>query len=74
MTQETLIEQRLAAIERTLEEIKQRLDIVQRKPNWTDRVQGIISDREAFEEALEYGRQFRQSDRPADDDGGEEVA
>ena len=38
--------------------------------NWLDKVIGYISDMEAFEEALKYGREFRSSDRPADEDDG----
>ncbi len=35
--------------------------------NWLDRLIGSISDDSAFLEALEYGRAFRQSDKPIDD-------
>jgi hypothetical protein len=34
--------------------------------NWLDRLIGSISDNSAFLEALEYGRTFRQSDKPID--------
>jgi hypothetical protein len=29
--------------------------------NWLDNLSGLISDQEAFEKALEYGRVFRQN-------------
>jgi hypothetical protein len=32
------------------------------------KIAGSISDAEGFEEVLKYGREFRSSDRPADED------
>ena len=37
------------------------------QPNWLYKLIGSISDDSAFLEALEYGRTFRQSDKPIDD-------
>jgi uncharacterized protein len=42
--------------------------------DWLNQVVGSISDEAAFAEALEYGRAFRQADRPPDDDAGEHAA
>jgi hypothetical protein len=60
---------RLEAVERAVAEIQGRLAKAGEPDNWLERVIGSISDVEAFEEALRYGREFRHSDRPADDDG-----
>ena len=59
---------RLEAVEQAVAEIQRRLDMVPNSDNWLERVIGSISDVEAFEEALAYGREFRYSDRPADAD------
>ncbi|MCC5638418.1 transferase hexapeptide repeat containing protein [Nostoc sp. CHAB 5844] len=43
---------------------------VKNKPsdNWLEKLIGSISDESAFLEALEYGRAFRQADKPTDED------
>jgi hypothetical protein len=61
-------ERRLEAVEQAVAEIQRRLAAVPDPDNWLERVIGSISDVEAFEEALKYGREFRHSDRPADED------
>lgn len=35
--------------------------------NWLDKLIGSISDESAFLQALEYGRSFRQADKPVDE-------
>jgi hypothetical protein len=37
--------------------------------NWLDRLVGSVSDHEGFEKVLEYGRAFRDLDRPSEQDG-----
>jgi hypothetical protein len=66
MVSEATLELRLAALERAVAEIQQRLAGAPASPDWLDTVTGSISDEAAFEEALEYGRAFRGADRPAD--------
>lgn len=64
------LEQRLAAIEQTLAEIKQRLDtaIGPKKP-WWERITPIPEeDRQAAEEAAAYGRYWRKTGREAPPD------
>ncbi len=68
MTKEEEFERRLAAIEQAVAEIQQRLATMPDPDNWLDRVIGSVTDVEAFEEALKYGRAFRYSDRPLDED------
>lgn len=60
---------RLEAVERAVAEIQRQLAAAAEPDNWLERVIGSISDVEAFEEALRYGREFRHADRPADDGG-----
>jgi hypothetical protein len=68
MAEEKTIEQRLTALEEAVRELQSRLPPPAR--NWLDKVIGPIGnvDKEAFEQAMEYGRQYRCADRPPDDD------
>jgi hypothetical protein len=68
MTKEEDVERRLAAIEQAVAEIQRRLAKMPDPDNWLDRVIGSVTDVEAFEEALKYGREFRDSDRPPYED------
>lgn len=68
MTKEEEFERRLAAVEQAVAEIQRRFAKMPDPDNWLERVIGSVTDVEAFEEALEYGREFRDSDRPADED------
>lgn len=69
------LEQRLEAVEREVADLKKRLAEarapapVQASGSWIDKVAGIIDkeDEEAFLQMMEYGRQYRQSDRPAEE-------
>ena len=65
------IERRLAAIETTLAEILRRLDepASRVRPGWLKRFTGSMKDIPEFEEVLRYGREFRESDRPAEPEG-----
>jgi hypothetical protein len=68
MPKEEEFERRLAAVEQAVAELQRRLANVPDTQDWLYKVAGSISDVEGFEEALKYGREFRYSDRPADDD------
>ncbi|MFI5386883.1 MAG: transferase hexapeptide repeat containing protein [Fimbriimonadales bacterium] len=68
MSKDDEFERRLAAVEQAFADLQRRLANVADPNNWLDKVIGSISDVEAFEEALKYGREFRYSDRPADED------
>ena len=59
MTKEDEFERRLTAIEQAVAEIQRRLAKMPDPDNWLDRVIGSVTDVEAFEEALKYGREFR---------------
>ena len=71
MLAEATIEQRVAALERTVAEFQQRLTGIPAIEIWLEKVTGSISDEAAFQEALEYGRELRQTDRPASESGEE---
>jgi hypothetical protein len=59
------LEERLAAVERAVAELQQRLPAP--ASNWIQRVTGSLKDEPAFEQVLEYGRAFRHADRPPED-------
>lgn len=67
MVSEATLEQRLATLEQVVAKIQQRLAGIPASPDWLEAVTGSISDEAAFLEALEYGRAFREADRPPDE-------
>ena len=71
MSSDTTLEIRMAAVEDAVAELRQQFATRPGTRVWLNEVAGSISDEVAFEEALEYGRAFRQADRPADEDDGE---
>lgn len=66
MAEEKSIEQRLTALEESVRELQSRLPPPDQK--WWEKIPPI-TDREAFEQVLEYGRAFRYADRPPDEPG-----
>lgn len=68
MSKEEEFERRLTAVEQAVAELQRRLAMTPDPQLGLQRLIGSISDVEAFEEALKYGREFRYSDRPADED------
>jgi hypothetical protein len=71
MLNEAIVEQRLAALEQAVADLRHRLTSTHASADWVARVAGSISDEEAFLEALELGRLFRAADRPPEE-GGEQ--
>jgi hypothetical protein len=67
MLDEAAIEHRLATLEREVAALKQKNNTDSTSDNWLNKLIGSVSDEAAFLEALEYGRSFRQSDRPVDE-------
>ena len=67
---------------RRLEEVERKLDgiiavlgvqksdpsVQQPQPGWLHDICGMFADEPAFGEVIEYGRQFRNADRPHEDD------
>ena len=68
MSQSSSTEDRLAALEAEVAEIKDRVQRVAEPPNWLDRVVGSMSRYPDFREVLRLGREFRDADRPPDDE------
>jgi hypothetical protein len=69
MLNETVLEQRLATLERAVAELQDRLCVTPASDNWIEKITGSISDEAAFREALEFGRAFRNADRPPEEAG-----
>jgi hypothetical protein len=67
MSSETIIEQRIAAIERAIADLQNQLAGNPTPSNWLDKVAGSVTDEAAFREVLELGRAFRWADRPRDE-------
>jgi hypothetical protein len=67
MTLEVL-EQRLTVLEQAVSDLQRRL-LTRPSENWLEELTGSFKDEPAFDQVIEYGRQFRWSDRP--DNGGE---
>jgi len=66
MLDEATIEHRLASLEQEVAQLKRKSNS-NISNNWLDKLIGSISDEPAFLQALEYGRSFRQADKPIDD-------
>jgi hypothetical protein len=60
-------ERRLMTLEQVVFDLQHKLDSNPSSENWLERLTGSISDDTAFVEALEYGRAFRQADKPIDE-------
>jgi hypothetical protein len=69
MLDETTLERRLATLEQEVAELKRKSESIYTSGNWLEKLTGSISDEAAFLEALEYGRAFRQADKPTDEVG-----
>lgn len=65
MLDEAILERRLAILEQEVADLKRKSESNSISGNWLDKLIGSISDESAFLEALEYGRAFRQADKPS---------
>jgi hypothetical protein len=63
------LERRLINLEQVVLDLQHKFESKPSSDNWLERLIGSITDDEAFLEALEYGRAFRQSDKPTADTG-----
>jgi hypothetical protein len=68
MPSETLIEQRLSAVEEAVAEIRRQLAGEAPAPNWVERFTGAFKDEPAFVEVIAHGRALRAADRPREGD------
>jgi hypothetical protein len=64
---ELTVEQRLAAVEREVAELKSLFTGASVPDNWLEKVTGSVTDEAAFREVLELGRAIRASDRPREE-------
>ena len=55
------VEQRLTALEREMDEVKQALSRQRKAGNWIEKITGSFEGDTDFEEILRLGREFRQS-------------
>jgi hypothetical protein len=74
MLSNATLETRLSQVEQELAQIKQQLgqssdEKVRAKNAWLEKVVGSVTNDEAFLEAMEYGRAFRQSEMLNDAEG-----
>ncbi|PSB04339.1 transferase hexapeptide repeat containing protein [Merismopedia glauca] len=67
MLDEMTLERRLVTLEQKVSQIQQKIESKDTSENWLHKMIGSISDEAAFTEALEYGRIFRQADKPIDE-------
>ncbi|WP_315791516.1 transferase hexapeptide repeat containing protein [Fischerella sp. JS2] len=67
MLDEATVERRLATLEQEVRDLKRKTDSNLTFSNWLDKLIGSISDESTFLEALEYGRSFREADKPIDE-------
>ena len=68
----TSVDDRLDAIEKELSELKLRLE-VDKPPStvpWWEQIFGTFANSEAYDDAMQLGREYRESLRPKD---GEDV-
>ena len=68
MLDETTLERRLVTLEQAVSDLQHKLDSKLTPENWLQKLTGSISDEEAFLKASEYGRTFRQADKPIEND------
>jgi hypothetical protein len=68
MSAELALEQRVAALEKEVAELRQQLFARSPEPDWISKIAGSMKDTPGFEEAMEYGRAFRWADRPPAED------
>ncbi|MBD2311480.1 transferase hexapeptide repeat containing protein [Desertifilum sp. FACHB-1129] len=67
MLDETTLERRLVILEQAVSDLQRKVDSKPAPENWLQKLIGSISDEAAFLEVLEYGRTFRQTDKPIDE-------
>jgi hypothetical protein len=65
------LEQRVALLEREVEEMRRQLPRHESTCEWLQRVSGSFKDDPEFEEIVRLGREFREADRPKDDEAEE---
>lgn len=70
MTNQTVnlsVEERLAALEAAVSELRKHSVKDQPKGNWLEQITGSFKDDPVFDEILRYGRELRRSDDSGDE-------
>jgi hypothetical protein len=57
------LEERMAHVERDIEDLRSRVNGLRAKGNWIDQITGSFKDDPEFDEILRLGREIRRSDR-----------
>ncbi len=66
MLDEVKLEQRLITIEKAISHLQNQMNEPTQPQNWIEKMTGSISDEEAFLEALEYGKIWRETEQIID--------
>jgi hypothetical protein len=61
------VEERLAALEAAVSELRKQPVKDQSTGNWLEQITGSFKDDPVFDEILRYGREFRRSDDSGDE-------
>ena len=61
---ERSVEERLAAMEAAIVDLRRQLMVDPRPGNWLEKISGEFKDDPVFEEMLRLGREYRLSDYP----------
>jgi hypothetical protein len=69
MAGDSPLEKRLSALEETVADLQRRLAGVEGPKHWVNKIAGSLRDEPEFGKVIEYGREFRLADRPAQDSG-----
>jgi hypothetical protein len=65
------LEERVALLEAEVAHLKHKLDSGVNVKPWWDEIVGTFSDNPAYDEAMQLGREYRDSLRPASSDRSE---
>ena len=64
MPQTSTLEQRLAHVEKDVNDLKSEVVRLRSKRDWIDQITGTFKDDPQFDEILRLGREIRQAERP----------
>ena len=65
------LEERITLLERQMADVRQRLPRQETTREWLQRISGSFKVNPDFEEIVRYGQEFREADRPKDDESEE---
>ena len=68
MATQATTEERLEIVEKAVRDLQSLVGSRKSKRNWLDNVIGSMDAFPEFEKVVEYGREFRESDRPGEAD------